>query len=90
VDALEEDHRRADVAHTEIDQLGKRWLASESLPAGDASRLSGLLGELQALYKAHIAMEEGEVFPAAARAFTAEDRREAGAEMAARRGLAKG
>jgi hemerythrin-like domain-containing protein len=87
VDALEADHQRADRAHAEVDRLGNAWLQDGSLAAGDASRLAELMQELQELYRAHIAVEEGEVFPAAARSLEPAERAAAGQEMAARRGL---
>jgi hemerythrin-like domain-containing protein len=90
VDALEADHERADRAHAEVDRLGTAWLQAGSLAAEDAARLAELIRELQELYRAHIAVEEGEVFPAAARCLTPEERMAAGQEMKARRGLAKG
>lgn len=87
VDALEADHERADRAHAEVDGLGTTWLQAGSLPEADAARLSELMQDLQKLYRAHIAIEEGEVFPAAARGLEAGERKKAGEEMAARRGL---
>jgi hemerythrin-like domain-containing protein len=85
VESLEEDHRRADRHHAEVDRLGQAWLASGTLAADDAGRLSTLLGELTALYRDHIAVEERELFPAAAALLTEADRKAIGGEMAARR-----
>src|SRR5881227_3778363 len=65
VEALEKDHERADLLHAEVDRLGSAWLIEGSLPPADASRFSHLLAELVELYRAHIAVEEGEVFPLA-------------------------
>ena len=42
---------------------------------------------LAAMYREHIAIEDSEVFPAAAAALTAEQRKAIGEEMAARRSL---
>jgi len=88
VDALEQDHKRADQAHAEVDGLGTKWLRSGTLPEADAERLRALLAGLRSLYAAHIEVEEGEVFPAAARCLRAGERKTAGEEMAARRGFA--
>lgn len=87
VDALEEQHIRAGQAHDEVDRLGRAWLAAGSLPPADAARFSALTADLADLYRAHIAVEEGEVFPAAAAALDKPAREAIGGEMAARRGL---
>jgi hemerythrin-like domain-containing protein len=87
LDALEGDHDRADIAHAEADRLGRQWLDAGTLAPDAAAKLSATLAELTELYRAHIAVEEGEVFPIAARALSAGDRRAAGREMAGRRGL---
>ena len=87
VAALENDHARADKAHAEMERLGQAWLASGSLPPDDAARFSLLASELTDLYRGHIAIEEREVFPAAAAALETPQREAMAAEMAARRGL---
>jgi hemerythrin-like domain-containing protein len=87
VDALEADHVQAGKAHEEVDSLGRRWIESRQLSQSDAERLCELVGELAGLYRDHIAIEERDVFPAAAAALTAEDRKAIGEEMAARRDL---
>jgi hemerythrin-like domain-containing protein len=46
-----------------------------------------VLAELTDLYRDHIAIEEGEVFPAAAKLLSKSERDAIGGEMAARRGL---
>jgi hemerythrin-like domain-containing protein len=85
--SLEADHARADRSHAEVDELGRAWLAKGVLSADDAARLNGVLGELTRLYRDHIALEEGSVFPTASRVLPADDRLKMGREMAARRGL---
>lgn len=87
IDALEEDHRRAEQRHGEVERLGKEWLSRGTLGAADAERLSTVLQELDRLYRKHIALEEQELFPVADRALEAGERRVIGGEMAARRGL---
>jgi hemerythrin-like domain-containing protein len=89
VDALEHEHERADRSHAEIDRLGQKWLEQGELPADQAARLAALLADLTELYRAHIAVEESEVFPAASRVLGQPDRTAMGGEMAARRGLSK-
>ncbi len=87
VDTLEKDHLRAGAAHDEADRLGRLWLQQDSLPEEQAERLSTVLAELSALYRHHIAVEDGEVFPLAAAALAAKERSVIGSEMASRRGL---
>jgi hemerythrin-like domain-containing protein len=86
IDALESDHDRADLQHAEVDRLGREWLDTGALPPDAAMRLSAILAELSELYRDHIAIEEGSVFPAAA-VLAHADRIAMGKEMAARRGL---
>ena len=85
VQSLEQDHARADLVHAEIDRLGQAWLTAGTLPAGDAARMTQLLDELVLLYRDHIALEEGAVFPQAAAVLNDADRKSMGEEMAARR-----
>ena len=88
VDGLEQDHVRAAQAHAEIDRVGLAWLANGRLSPEEASRLAALLAQLAELYRAHIAIEDTEVFPLAAKVLSAWDREAIGGEMAVRRGLA--
>ena len=87
VEALEADHEAADLAHAEVDALGSKWLAEGQLPAEEAARLATLVGNLRDLYARHIAIEDGEVFPAAAATLSGTDRQAIGSEMASRRGV---
>lgn len=85
---LEADHRTADAQHLEVDEIGKTWLQTGSLPPEKLDRLMQLLQSLTTLYQRHIAMEDQEVFPIAKSALSAEQVAEVGREMARRRGLA--
>src|SRR2546425_5110094 len=67
VESLETEHGSAETIHLSVDRLGRLWLTSGSLTSHDAERLSALLAGLSDLYRNHIADEEGEVFPVAAR-----------------------
>jgi hemerythrin-like domain-containing protein len=87
IDALERDHKTAEKAHAEVDALGEAWLSSGILSPAEAWRMAALLTQLAAMYKRHIALEDSEVFPAAARSLSPSDRQAIGSEMAARRGL---
>lgn len=87
IEALEDDHTRAERWHAEVDRLGQAWLTAGSLLAEDAAQFVALTGELAALYREHIAVEEREVFPVAATVLGKPEREELGGEMASRRGL---
>lgn len=87
VEELERDHKAAEKSHAEVDQLGHVWLAGGTLLQTQVARFSELVTELTELYRAHIAVEEHEVFPAAAAVLDRTQCETVGSEMAARRGL---
>jgi hemerythrin-like domain-containing protein len=87
VERLQDDHALADAHHETVNMLVHRWLEQDQLEAADAASLRQHLTALQALYRAHIAVEDHELFPAAARVLDATTLRDMGREMAARRGL---
>lgn len=87
VAALEADHDAADVAHAAVDALGRRWLEAGTLNAAEATQLRGLLQDLRESYRHHIAVEDTQVFPTAARALPPGEVAAVGREMALRRGL---
>lgn len=84
---LEDDHDRADACHAEANALAERWLTAGTLDASDSGRLVELLDTLEAIYRQHIAVEDGTVFPAAGAALDAAQLEAIGREMASRRGL---
>ena len=57
------------------------------LPAADVAQLRTHLAALQSLYAAHIAVEDHEVFPVAARVLDRAQIDSIGGEMAARRNV---
>lgn len=88
LERLRQDHRTADDLYERIDRLLDQWLASsESLPADSLTTLRLDLAELKRHYATHIHAEEELIFPSAAKALTANQLGEMGAEMRARRGL---
>jgi hemerythrin-like domain-containing protein len=82
---LERDHDAAERHHAAVDALVRRWLDADRLEADAAAALREHLLQLQAIYQEHIAVEDGDLFPAAAGALSATDLGEIGREMAARR-----
>lgn len=87
VRALKQDHELAAKLHEEVDVLGRKWPGGGQLKEAESRRLSEVPAELTQLYRRHIAVEDGEVFPAADAALTPEERPAVGKEMSARRGV---
>lgn len=87
LDRLEADHEAANRLHAEVHALGTRWLSKGSLTEREAGTLGEHLAELERLYRAHIDVEDRELFPAAGRVLSAGEMAEVGREMAARRGV---
>lgn len=87
LDRLEHDHAEADGLHGAVDAIGRRWLATGSLPPDDLAQLRRSLERLDAIYREHIAVEDRELFPAAARLLSEEELRAVGLEMAERRAI---
>jgi hemerythrin-like domain-containing protein len=85
--SLETDHRHADAMHEEVKQLCRRWLDGEPVAASDFERIGFLLQALRDVYTHHIALEDSELFPLAARVLNQQQLLEVGQEMAQRRGL---
>ena len=84
---LERDHDEADAHHEAIARLVPRWLTDGSLADDLVRELTERLARLDALYAAHIGVEDRELFPAAARLLSAADLAAIGREMAAQRSV---
>jgi hemerythrin-like domain-containing protein len=84
---LEGDHAEADRRHAAVHALLGRWIADGALDAAATAELGEHVHALQAIYGAHIAIEDQQLFPAAAELLTPGQLRDVGDEMAARRGL---
>lgn len=82
---LEGDHEAANRDHEIVDSLGVLWLAEGKLSSEDADELGRSLNRLAILYSEHIAIEDSELFPIAARVLPESDLAAVGREMAARR-----
>jgi hemerythrin-like domain-containing protein len=87
LDSLHADHSEAEIRHRRVDELGRTWLAEESLPLDDVQLLLTLLDNLRTTYKKHIAVEDNELFPFAERILDRAELEVIAQEMAARRGL---
>jgi len=84
---LESDHQGANRDHQLVDTLGRRWLNEGSLAAEEAREVKEALARLSAMYARHIAVEDRELFPLAARLLPADQLAEVGREMADRRSI---
>ncbi len=89
LDALEQEHRRADHLHAEVDGLGRQALEHGSLPFSQAELFRESVAELASIYKEHIGIEDNLVFPLAGRTLDRNEKAAIAAEMAARRNIRK-
>jgi hemerythrin-like domain-containing protein len=86
IQALEADHETAKGSHDAVEQLGQKWLADGRLSPDETSHLLEHLRKLGSIYASHIAIEDNEIFPLAAKVLDAEILKDVGREMAGRRG----
>jgi hemerythrin-like domain-containing protein len=85
---LERDHRRAERLHGAANRVGLSWLRDGKLEEPEFRELVTTLGELSALYREHIEVEEERVFPQAQAVLSREALEMIGRDMASRRGVA--
>jgi hemerythrin-like domain-containing protein len=85
LERLEEDHDVAETHHAAVDRLVRQWLEKNGLSSAETEDLRGHLSRLQTLYHPHIAIEDQEVLPTAARVLDRAQVQAIGGEMAARR-----
>jgi hemerythrin-like domain-containing protein len=85
LDSLEHDHDEAEGHHAAVEELTRRWVANDHLLQSEIEELRERLARLEALYRRHIAIEDQQVFPAAARVLDHAQLKQIGNEMAARR-----
>ena len=84
---LEDDHQAAARDHELVDALGRKWLAEGTLTAEQVRQLGEALARLSNTYRRHIAIEDDQLFPLAARVLPPDQLAEVGQEMAERRGV---
>ena len=85
LEPLENEHRRADHLHAEVDRLGLRAVQQGSLTANEARQFQEYVAELSSIYAEHIRIEDEVVFPVAGRVLSPPEKAEIAKEMAARR-----
>jgi hemerythrin-like domain-containing protein len=86
---LELDHRSAARDHELVDSLGNQWLTAGTLGRDEMHRLREALERMSSTYERHIAIEDGELFPLAARVLPPDQLADVGREMAQRRGVSR-
>lgn len=84
---LERDHEMTAAHHRAVDRFCRRWLDHGFLSDVDMRNLRDRLAELQAIYREHIAIEDDQLFPAAARLLSDRQLAEIGREMQERRSV---
>ena len=87
LDSLEADHRDVAPLHAMVDRLGEQYLKLGVLTDSQASKFREAVARLMSSYSQHIEMEDGIVFPVAARVLPAADRKAVAREMAERRNI---
>ena len=85
IEELEREHELAAAHHLAVDRLCLGWLDHGFLSDADMRNLQDRLAELRSIYREHIAIEDGWLFPVAAQLLSDEKLRDIGREMAARR-----
>ena len=84
---LESDHQSAARDHEIVDATGREWLAAGTLNSEQRRALDESLARLSRMYQRHIAIEDRELFPLAARVLPPDQLAEVGREMAERRAV---
>lgn len=87
IDALENDHQRAQYFHDQVETLGKQWLDSDHLHIDQVKQLDDFLFLLREMYRKHISEEDNVIFPLASEVLSDEQLHDIGREMAIRRGI---
>jgi iron-sulfur cluster repair protein YtfE (RIC family) len=85
LDALEQEHRRADSLHEQVDRLGNTCLEQGPLSPSQATQFREAVAELGSIYKEHIRLEDEVVFPIAGRTLSQADKAIIATEMSDRR-----
>ncbi|HXY10934.1 MAG TPA: hemerythrin domain-containing protein [Terriglobales bacterium] len=87
LDRLEADHRWAAPLHSEVEQLGAKYLFRGPLSAPEVDRFRASVADLIAMYQQHINAEDELIFPLAARLLSEHEKKAIANEMAKRRKL---
>jgi len=82
---LEEEHRWANPLHAEVERLGVKYLSEGRLSSQEVERFRAAIRDLRSMYERHIGIEDGIVFPLAARLLSEQEKSAIAQEMAGRR-----
>jgi hemerythrin-like domain-containing protein len=82
---LEKEHRWADPLHAEVERLGVKYLSTGQLSGQEVEAFRTTIATLRSMYERHIRLEDGVVFPLAARVLSDQDKSAIAEEMAGRR-----
>ena len=85
LEELEGDHRWAEPLHEQLEKLGLEYMERGELSYSQVERFRKAVGDLTVMYKRHIAVEDGILFPVATHALSSEDKHAIAKEMAERR-----
>lgn len=89
LDALEDDHKRADSLHAEVSALGLQCLDHGPLQILEVGRFRQAVRALASIYREHIRIEDDVVFPVARQALSEYQKLAIASEMVLRRNLVR-
>ena len=84
---LEGEHRWAEPLHAQVESLGLQYLSQGQLSPAQVEAFRSVVNELAGMYKRHIAVEDGTLFPVAAKVLSDSEKQAIAAEMAKRRAV---
>jgi len=90
LEQLEDEHRWAEPLHAQVESLGLEYLSHGQLSPARVAAFRRAVTQLSAMYQRHIAVEDGTLFPVAAKALSDADKQAIAAEMAKRRAAPPG
>ncbi|HEV2400839.1 MAG TPA: hemerythrin domain-containing protein [Candidatus Sulfotelmatobacter sp.] len=87
LDRLEDDHRWAAPLHAEVERLGAQYLLNSSLSDAEIVEFRDAVARLVSMYKQHLSIEDGLIFPLASRMLSHTEKAAIANEMADRRNV---
>ncbi len=87
LEELEGEHRWAEPLHAQLESLGIEYLSRGQLSPAQVEAFRVAVTQLSEMYKRHIAVEDGSLFPVAAKVLSDGDKQAIAAEMAKRRAV---
>lgn len=87
LDRLEDDHRWAAPLHAEVERLGAQYLLNGTLSDAEIVEFRDAVARLVSMYKQHLSIEDGLIFPLASRMLSHTEKAAIANEMADRRNV---